>query len=312
MDAIIQYLPLLLGLIALIIGAEILVRSSSTIGLKLGLHPVTVGATIVGFGTSAPELVVSVLASWRGEPGIAMGNVIGSNVANIGLVLGVCAVIRPVLVDPRALAFEYPFALAGALALPLLAWNGVLGTWEGVGLGAALLVFLAAYLSRTTPPPLSDTTAIKPRYGIPALIVFSIAGLAILVTASNFVVDGVKVMARDLGFSETAISSTVVAVGTSLPELATGIVAAYRGAHGLLLGNVLGSNIFNGTLVLGPAAIVREMAVDDLTRFRLIPIMAGATLLLLPLLLSGRRLGRREGLLLLLVYGFFLWNLRPS
>jgi cation:H+ antiporter len=310
-QTIIEFLPFVGGLVALLAGAEILVRASSSIGLRLGMHPVTVGATIVGFGTSAPELVVSLLASIKGEPGIAMGNVVGSNVANIGLVLGLSALIRPIIVDPRIPRFEYPFTLLTAVALPFLVMNSLLSFEEGVALSAAIVLFIALYLGRKKDAPAEVVVPATTRFRIPSLAMFCFLGLGMLIGGSHFVVEGAKLMALRLGMSETAVSSTIVAVGTSLPEVATSIVAALKGAHGLILGNVLGSNIFNSTLVLGPSAMAREMPIDDLTRTRLIPFMLVLTMLLFPLLKTGRRVSRFEGLLLLAAYSAFIALLAP-
>lgn len=307
-----EHLPFVLGLVSLLVGAEALVRSSSSIGLRLGMHPVTVGATIVGFGTSAPELVVSVLASFKGDSSIAIGNVVGSNVANIGLVLGLSALIRPVLVDPRVPRFESPFALLAAVALPFLAMNGLLGLLEGAILAAGLALFLLLYLAKSRGAKEEVEEIVEVRFSTPVLFLISIGGLAMLIGGSHFVVEGAKVIAKSFGMSDTTVSSTIVAVGTSLPEIATSLVAAYRGAHGLILGNVLGSNIFNSTLVLGPSSMVRELAVDDLTRTRLIPFMVLLTLLLYPLLRSGRKVTRLEGLVLLAIYAGFLWLVAPK
>ena len=307
--------PLLIlpgGIALLIFGAEVLVRSSSSLGLRLGMHPVTIGAVIVGFGTSAPELVVSWLASYRGEPGIALGNVVGSNVANLGLVLGVAVLLRPLLVDSRIPRFEYPFAFAATAALLYVSVDGVVARWEGALLIAFLCVFLLVYIMRSRTGGPEELPEMEIRFKSPTLLLFSAMGLGMLIFGSDLVVTGAKKLALEWGMSETAVSSTIVAVGTSLPELATAVMAAIRGAHGIVLGNVLGSNIFNCSLVMGTAAATNELQVDELTRVRLIPLMMVLTLLLFPILRSDRRIRRFEGLVLLGGYILFLYFLAPK
>lgn len=297
------------GFALLIVGAEMLVRAASKIGFRLGMRPLTIGATIVAFGTSAPEFLVSLVASLHDEPGLAIGNLVGSNIANIGLVLGVAALVRPIPIDRGVLRLEYPVAVIATLAIPLIALDDTITHTEGVCLLLGFVGFLALYALRAHRGRDSAGEATSEPTGSlgPAFLLVGV-GLAMLIGGSELVVHGATVIADGLGFSKAAVGATIVAVGTSLPEVATTLVAAVRGHHGIAIGNVLGSNVFNLLFVLGPAALMNPdgMSIGPLEKDRLIWLMLGMTVFLFPVMRIGPRVSRWEGAVLVAAYGFFL------
>ncbi len=315
-------LLLLLGVAALYGGAEALVRGSARLARAMGVSAVVVGLTVVAFGTSAPELVVSVLAAVRHQPGVAIGNIVGSNIANIGLILGVSALARPMRVQMRLIRFEIPLMIGASVLLPVLAIDGGLGRVDG---GVLLLCF-AGYLllmlraarresvgAADASPTLVDAARSadgdRPsprRRAVDAVLV--VGGIGVLVLGANLMVSSAVYLARALGISEVVIGLTIVAVGTSLPELATSLVAALRGESDIAVGNIVGSNIFNVLSILGIASLVRPVVVQSsLFRFELPAMVILA--LLLPILGRARlRLGRIQGAVLLLLYVAIMWQ----
>ncbi|MAB88971.1 MAG: sodium:calcium antiporter [Planctomycetes bacterium] len=309
MDTTQAFLLLGGGFLLLIAGAETLVRGASKIGLRMGMRPLTIGATIVAFGTSAPEFLVSIVAGLRDEPGIAIGNLVGSNIANIGLVLGLAAIVRPIPIDRAVLRLELPIAILATAVIPIIAWDSTISRTEGTWLLIGFAVFLTLYVLRATrsrggtsdaSPELTDSI------GSNALLVG--VGLGMLIGGSHLVVDGATAVATEFGLSKAAVGATIVAIGTSLPEVATTLVAALRGHHGIAIGNILGSNVFNLLFVLGPAAIINAdgLAVGPLPRDRLIWLMLAMTVLLLPVMRFGKKISRWEGMAMLAAYGIFL------
>ena len=298
------------GIVLLYGGAEILVRGASRLALRSGLSPLIVGLTVVAFGTSAPELVVSVQAALQGTGGIAVGNVIGSNVANIGLILALGALIRPLRVDPHLLRADIPLAIGATLLVSALLADGTLGRFQG----GMLVLMLVAYLvfslrdARKHAPLAPD----EPVVALPASPLRDIAGVAvgvvILVLGAQGLVTGGTNIAEALGVPATIIGLSLVAVGTSLPELATTAIAAMRGEGDLALGNVVGSNLFNLLGILGVAALVRPLAAPGLAIVD-IGVMLGAILLLFPLATTQRTLGRVEGAGLLTLYLIYMASL---
>jgi cation:H+ antiporter len=313
----------LLGVAGLYGGAEALVRGAARLARSIGVSALVVGLTVVAFGTSAPELVVSLLAAVRHQPGVAIGNVVGSNIANIGLILGVSALARPMQVQMRLIRLEMPLMIGASLLLPLLALDGALGRADGgiflAGFAAYLVLMLRA--ARKEPAAVEreyedfesagrrdepSRDAQRRRTG-DALMV--IGGIAVLVVAADLLVGSAVFLARALGISEVVIGLTIVAVGTSLPELATSLVAALRGESDIAVGNIVGSNIFNVLSILGVSSLVRPIAVDaSLFRFELPAMVLLAALL--PLLgRAQRRLGRAHGALLLVLYAAITWHM---
>lgn len=302
---------LAVGLALLLIGGDGLVRGAVSIAERMGLSPAVIGLTLVGFGTSAPELVTSLEAALVGAPGIAVGNVVGSNIANILLILGLSAAIVPVAA-PRGVLVRDGAAMAGAALLMAPAClYGALPVWAGMLFVALLVAFLIASIradrrrqdSAAALHEAEVMLAPSPASGnlIIAILFFAL-GLGAVILGADLLVDSAVILARDFGVSETVIGLTIVAVGTSLPELATSMVAALRGRADVALGNVLGSNIFNVLGILGVTAAVGELPIPEaVARFDLWA-MLGATALLLVLAWTGQRISRVEGALLLVLY----------
>jgi cation:H+ antiporter len=306
------YILLTLGLLLLIVGAELLVRGAVGVAQRFKVSPLLIGVTIVAWGTSSPELVVSVDAAIRGSPGIAVGNAVGSNIFNVLLILGLVAVIRPILCSPQAIYRDGSYALIAALLFILVAWFvGTIATWMGI----AMLLILAGMVYLTFRQERVDTAAASAElhrkeaaqvHAIPTAlwlnIVFVAAGLATLVFGADFLVQSAIEIARGFGVSETIIGLTLVAAGTSLPELATSAVAAVRRQADVSLGNIIGSNIYNILAILGVAALFGPVPVPPEIVAKDMWIMLAATLLLLPPVFMGYRIGRTYGVFFLCAY----------
>ena len=301
---------LLVGGILLYGGGEVLVRSAAQLGLRLGMSPLVVGLTVVAFGTSSPELAVSVGAALDGKGDVAVGNVIGSNICNIALILGLCACIRPIHVHMQLLRFDVPVAIGVAAAALVLLLDTAVGRIEGGALVVALVGYVALLLvlARREPEPvLTEFAEEQPDRGraLPWLAAGVGAGLALLVWGGDWFVAGASDLARGLGISEALIALTIVAVGTSTPELATSLIATLRRHGDMAVGNIVGSNIFNVLGILGTAALVRPLAAPGILASDLWT-MLGVSLLLLPLAWTGRHIVRREGALLLALYAGYV------
>lgn len=301
------------GLVGLFVGGELLVRFATQLAQRLGISSLVIGLTVVAFGTSAPELAASLTAALRGSPEIALGNVIGSNTANIGLILGLSALVTPLVSGARFLRRELPFmVLTGAALLPLLL-DGRLGRFEGVGLLVVLVIYLLV-LFRTgeaSPPEPVSETGVRARSGPLWLSLLGIAGgLALLVGGAQALVAGAVTVATALGVPETVIGLTLVAVGTSLPELVSSLAAASKGEGDLALGNIVGSNIFNVLAILGISSLVQPLAAPFASLETDLWIMLGFTLLAVLFLTTRLVLSRWEGALLLGLYaGYAAWLL---
>ena len=290
------------GLIALLAGGDLLVRGAVGVARRLGVSPLVIGLTLVGFGTSAPELVTSVSAALAGAPGIALGNVVGSNIANILLILGLAAVIRPVTAQMAGLPREAAWVGGSAIALAVLAALGQVSALAGITLLALLGIYLWGVFRSTTAP---DHDPGLPTDALPKAAIFLVVGLALTLGGAIALVDGATGIARAYGVPETVIGLTLVAVGTSLPELATTVMAARRGQSDVALGNILGSGIFNILGILGVTALVVPLPVDA----ALVPdigVMLATTALLLALLFWRRGVGRVPGLAFLLTYAAYM------
>ncbi len=301
-----------LGLGGLYFGAEGLVRGSAALALRLGVSPLVIGLTIVAWGTSSPEIVVSVQAALRGSADVAVGNVVGSNICNIALILGLASILQPLRVQVRLLRLDVPLLIGISLLSGGLLWDGQLG-WQGGVLLLGLLGFytgLNFYLSRKESPELlQEGTATLPHplrhpWIEGAMVVL---GLGLLVVGGHWFLEGAVALARWLGLSEAFIGLSVVAVGTSLPELATSVVAALRREADIAVGNVVGSNLFNLLAILGLSAVVRPLQTTDVQHLDLL-VMNALTWVLLPLMWSSYRIHRGEGLLLLGLYGAYLFG----
>jgi cation:H+ antiporter len=301
------------GLALLYFGAEWLVSSAARIAADFGISSFILGLTLVSFGTSAPELVVSGLASYRGSGGLAMGNVLGSNIANIALILGIAALILPIRVRPDLLSRDLPIMLGSAALVPLLGWSGTISRAEG-GLLLTLFVLYLGLLgvkARREAVSLTDLVGLDdesvPRSRLARDLGVALAGLVALSIGANLLVGAASRMAVVFGVPDVVIGLTLVAFGTSLPELAASVSAALRGESQLVIGNIVGSNIFNVLLILGVAAMVGPLPVPGSTRIDAL-IVLGLSLAMLPVVLTGRRVDRVEGGILFASYlGFLLW-----
>jgi cation:H+ antiporter len=304
-----EYLWVAAGFALLILGAEALVHGAVAVARRLHVSPLLIGVTIVAYGTSTPELLVSTEASLRGAYGIAVGNVVGSNIFNILFILGVTALIAPITVSPRAIGRDAVFAL---VAVGLFFWvalsQPVINFHEGVLFLAVLVAMVLISYSQEygrgepavpasrfeKPRPLEHPTAID--------LGLILAGLGLLVVGAHILVENAVLIARNNGISETVIGLTLVAAGTSLPELATSVVAAARRNSDIALGNVTGSNIYNILAILGLAALLGPVQIDPQIVQIDMWVMLGATVGLLLPLAFGNRMGRTYGLLLLAAY----------
>jgi cation:H+ antiporter len=299
-----------LGLVLLVAGGESLVRGASGIALLARVSAAVVGLTVVAAGTSMPELVVSVQAALTGSPGLSVGNVVGSNLFNIGAIIGITAIVRPLRIRGPTVRLEWPVMMLATFEMHLLARDGSIDRLEGGFLLGALVAFLAyaVWVNRADRPAAEQMesegvpTASLGRRGGTALalnVLAVLAGMGLLAGGSTALVEGAVSLATRLGVTPTVVGLTVVAAGTSAPELATSLVAARRGQDDIAVANVIGSNIFNVLGILGTTALVRPVPVPLVILQRDHWWMIGASLLLFPVIISGYRVSRMEGLLLL-------------
>lgn len=316
---LIAVIQLVAGFLLLVWGADRLVAGASATARNIGISPMVIGLTVIGFGTSAPELVVSAIATLKGNSGLAVGNAIGSNIANIGLVLGITALIYPLRMESTALKREYPVLLLIMLVCFLMALDGSYSTVEGWSLIIGLLVVVMWIISIGLQRPLSDPLAEEFDAEIPkdtptkVALFWLMVGLIVLPVSSIFLVDGAITIARHLHVSDTVIGLTIVALGTSLPELATAITAALHKEDDLAIGNIIGSNIFNLLGVLGIAAVIHPVELLPIILARDFPAMfliTGALYLMASNFHGSGRIGRRSGSLLLTMfigYSVMVW-----
>jgi cation:H+ antiporter len=317
------WIPLVGGLLLMIVGGELLVRGSVQVASRLGVSPLVIGLTLVGFGTSTPELVTSVQAALSGSPGIAYGNIVGSNIANILLILGAAALITPVLVASAALKRDSVVMIAVALAFAGVALVTPMTRLVGAVFVAALAAYIVVAFRQERTSTTGDhgaaydkgfaaqsaDTGLTPTAAGPHVVVSlltALAGLALVIMGGKFLVDGAVGLAQSFGISETVIGLTIVAVGTSTPELVTSIIAAVRKQTDVAFGNIVGSNIYNilgiggVTALIAPTPVPPEIVSTDNL------IMVGASVLVVAMAYSGRRISRVEGGLLVAGYAAFL------
>jgi cation:H+ antiporter len=298
------------GLLLLVLGADSFVRGASGLAIRFGISPFVVGLVLVGLGTSAPELSVNLTAAFAGRYEIAIGNVVGSNIANIGLILGVSALIAPLAVNARLIRIEVPLVIAVSVGLWLLSLDGLIGRIDAVILliGLAGLLVLIARDSKLESIQVQDelTEAASTQSGLKLNLIRLVAGLALLLYGSQRMVVAAVNLATLWGMSELMIGLTIVAIGTSLPELAASAMAAWRGHSDIALGNVVGSNLFNILLILGATAAIHPLSVGHSSLRIDLPLMIGFALLLYPIARSGRVVSRNEAVLLLAAYAGFL------
>ncbi|MBJ7879412.1 calcium/sodium antiporter [Gelidibacter salicanalis] len=304
----------LLGLILLVVGGEFLVRSSVALSFKFNISKLVIGMTVVSFATSAPELLVSLQAALDGASDISLGNVIGSNIANIGLVLGITALISPLGVDKNFYKINWPMMMLLSIVLYFMLQSGnILDRWEGAALFVSIIIFLVVLIRRSRNAPetgiddVDDTLQVTSGFKI---TVWLLIGGAALYFGSEWLVFGAKEMALSFGVSERVISVTMVAIGTSVPELAASVIAALKKEKAISLGNLIGSNIFNIASVLGITAMIQPIAVNN-------PQILGSDMLwmiafafiLIPMILLPKKfeIGRLKGFILLSGYLVFIF-----
>ena len=293
----------LAGLTLLYLGGDALITGCLRIAQRYSISPFVIGATIMGFGTSAPELAVSILAALRGEPEVSVGNVIGSNIANVGLVLGLTALILPLTMDRERFKSEAPPLLIATFLILGMAWDSTLSQWQGILMVIGLIIYLWKTLSSDQKEDiqLSDEFGLFKGKPIGYQVFLTLAGLVILILGAEWMVRGAVNIARSAGISEWFIGVSIVAVGTSLPEIVSSLLSARRGHGEMALGNVFGSNIFNIFMVLGSSSAIRGLKVQESIHADLL-ITTGLTCLLLALIKYRDALDRREGIILLIIY----------
>lgn len=300
------YLFLVIGLGILLYGGHLLVEGASGIASKFGLSAGLIGLTVVAFGTSAPELLVSINAALKGTSDIAIGNVVGSNIANISLVLGLSAILYPIIIQKSVIKLDYLATLGSAILLTFFSWNGLISRGEGI-VFIVCLVLLNWYFFKKLSGVL-DEDEVVPANLLKSLI-FLALGVGGLYVGSDMFVDNAVKIAQDFGVTERVIGITVIAIGTSLPELVTSIIAGLNKKTDIAIGNVLGSNIMNVLAILGITSIVQPIPVSETFLTQDYMWMLGITLLLFPIILTGRLIKRWEGGLLLAVYFIYIFLL---
>lgn len=320
------WLPLLGGLLLLVLGGDLLVRGAVQVAAALGVSPLLIGLTLVGFGTSTPELVTSVQAALADAPGIAYGNVVGSNIANILLIVGLAAMISPIVVNSAALRRDGAVMLLVAIGFSLIAFALPLDRW----IGAMFILLLAAYIylayrqergtlttdhgavydkGQALQGAMPEVT--KRTMSIFASAVIAVGGLVLVVLGGRFLVDGAVALARGIGIGETVIGLTIVAVGTSMPELVTSVVAGLKKQGDVAFGNIVGSNIYNILGIAGFTALIEPGPVPaEIVSFDNL-VMVGVSVLLIAFAWTGLRIGRREGAVLLAGYIGYIYLIWP-
>ena len=302
---------MLLGFVLLVVGGDFLVRASVALSLRLNISKMVIGLTVVSFATSLPELLVSLNAALNGSPSIAINNVVGSNIANIGLVLGITALIGTIYVDKTFYKFNWPvLMLFSMLFYYFLSNDNKLSTLEGAILFIGLIVFVISVLrksSDTEPDDSIDELTVVSNFKIG---VWLLIGGAALYFGSDWLVKGAIVIAQEIGVSEAVISVSIIAVGTSVPELAASVMAVVRNEKAISLGNLIGSNIFNIGSVLGLTAMIKPIIVEDpliVSRDLIWMLVFAAILLPLAFILKRHELKKTEGFVLVFIYGIFIY-----
>ncbi|MBV2264259.1 MAG: calcium/sodium antiporter [Thauera sp.] len=309
-----QVLMFLAGLAVLVVGADVLVRGASRLAVSFGVSPLVVGLTVVAFGTSAPEMAVSVGSALAGSPDLAIGNVVGSNIANVLLILGISAMITPLLVDEQIIRQEIPIMIGASALLVVMALDGNIGLLESIalfGLVIAYTVFLVVQSRRASKSVQDEfeteipTSTWDRHWAVQVGLI--VGGLVMLVVGADWLVDSAVAFARAFGVSDLVIGLTVVAVGTSMPEIATSIVAAIRGQRDIAVGNVVGSNVFNILAVLGAAGIAAGagLPVSEAARNFDLWVMLAVAFACLPIMITGREIARWEGVIFLAYYAAY-------
>lgn len=298
---IITWLSIPAGLVLLVFGGNYLVKGASSLALRFGIAPLVVGLTVVAYGTSAPELVVSVIAGLEGKDNIAVANVVGSNIFNVVFILGACALIAPLVVNRQLVSFDVPLMIAGSIALLLASLDGRISALEGAAFFAVIVWYTVHSVRKSRrESKASSEPAPVPPCSLPASLGWIALGLVLLVLGGDWLVGGAVALATTLGVSDTIIGLTIVAAGTSLPEVSTSIIATFKGERDIAIGNIVGSNLYNIFCILGLASMVTpgglgvspEMLAFDM------PVMLLIAIACWPMLHSHFELSRREGALM--------------
>lgn len=312
---LLNLLLLVAGLLVLILGGDFLVRGASNIALRIHISPLVVGLTIVAFGTSAPELLISLKSALSGSPDLAMGNVVGSNICNLALVLGITTLIAPINVRPDSMKIDWPVAMGSSLLLYFASKGGYIGRIEGI-IFISLLIAYTFFIVRKSRKETKSMRELEEDLDLPENagnnvwkdVVFLIIGCVGLYFGSDWFVTGAQDLARELGVSERIIGITVLALGTSLPELVTAIVASLKKETDLALGNLMGSNIFNVLSIIGITSSITDIQVSfEIINHDMIPMLM-ITLLILPMMITGRQIGRFEGGILVMIYMYYTYT----
>lgn len=310
METAIAVINVVLGLVALVGGGEFLVRSSAKLAAAVGIPPVVIGLTVVAFATSAPELAVVVQSAFAAKTDLAIGNAVGSNIFNVLFVLGLSALVTPLLVSSRLVRLDVPLMIGASILLLLLSIDGVLSRLDGLLLFGLLIAYLTWTIreSRQVKPGVADEFAKEfqpPTKGsLWIQAAFFVAGLILLIVGANFIVAGGVSIAQSFGVSELVIGLTVIAIGTSLPEVVTSVVASYRGERDIAVGNIVGSNLYNILAVLGLGSIAAPLGIavsPNAIQFD-IPVMIAVAVACLPIFYIGHKIARWEGAVLLGYY----------
>lgn len=301
-----EVLLTVIGLLLLVFGAEILVRGATDLALRARISPLVVGLTVVALGTSLPELLVSLIAALNGSPELAIGNVIGSNIVNISFILGTSILIFPIEVDRQARTIHWPVMMAASGLFLILVWNDHFARWEGIFF-VLLLVIYVIWQIRASRRERHVDGFLPPVSAVPLWrsIVMLLIGIGMLALGADWFVEGAVGLARIFDVSDQLIGVTIVAIGTSLPELITSVMAAFRKQPDISLGNLIGSNIFNLLGILGVTAAVRPISMDHNTFLLDVGIMIVIALILFPLMI-GNRLGRWQGAILCTAYLIYI------
>jgi cation:H+ antiporter len=299
------FLFFLAGLGLLIGGAEFLVRGATRMAVAAGISPVIVGLTVVSYGTSSPELAVAVQSAWSSQGQLGLGNIIGSNIFNVLFVLGISAAITPLVVSRRLVRLDVPLMVGLSFLVLLMGLDGEIGRFDGIVLTLGAIVYTVWLLVSDRKGDKGGNASRQSGRLLPVSLLSVLLGIVLLIIGSDWLVDGASVMARNFGVSELVIGLTIVAVGTSLPEVATSVLASIRKERDIAVGNIVGSNIFNILFVLGLAAALSPSGIPvptDVIRFDL-PVMIAVAVACLPVFFSKRRISRWEGILF---FGYYI------
>jgi cation:H+ antiporter len=319
------YALLVIGLALLVLGGETLVRNSSGLAIRANIPPLIVGLTVVAIGTSSPELFASMQAAWSGSVGIAVGNVVGSNIANLGLALGLTALVRPLKIDKQLLKLDWPILMVVTLLFVSLSLDGVYSRLDGVIFLSGMTFYMVVQVMRSrkmkskmdqesleensepdSPRGVELNQYAKRNYGL--LMLWIVIGCILLYYGAGLFVEGASEMAHRFGISEHIIGVTVVAFGTSVPEIVASVTAALKGQSDLGIGNIIGSNIMNILLVLGASSVIVDISVDPNMIAGDFWWMLGTTALLYPILKIGKKISRLHGAIYLTCYAIYIWQ----